>query len=331
MPKPIGHKPKFDAFTTRFPDATTAMVFAQFGLRGPHGQRIEDALRDLQALLSSSAGPIHVDRTINVSTGANYEHVVLAYWDNEGTYEEWWTAPDVASWWDRTDEDDSLEYWRAVSIIPLTRFESLHSAEANDNGVSHFVPIELTETHEYWGGMRDRIADSKHDALRPAGRHSSVIRSAGRVLFTNTENLCLIRTAQDWSRCVGEERVVYRGDVEPTLRRAVDFLATSESTAGCLSATYLQELAEGGLAPTDRTCIVAWWRSLGDLEEWTVHHPTHKAIFASFYRLLDAADNGDSDLHLWHEVSVMPEGAVTFEYVNCEPPRAMLDGQMAET
>ena len=328
MPEPVGHRPEFAAFTARFPASARTMVFCQFGIRGAAGAHLDAARRALDGLLGSEAGPVLVDRAVDISTAASGQQLALAYWDDQAAYDRWWASPEVADWWRDTEADDAVAHWRAVAVIPVERFESLHSAEALDNGVSHFVPIELTDKHEYWGGMRDRIADSSHDALEPVQRMATAETIGNRVSFVNPGNLCLIRTAQDWSRCAGNERAVYRVDVEPTLRAAADLLATDVST-GCLAASYLQELGADWVAPIERSCVIAWWTSLAHLEQWTIHHLTHKAIFGSFYRLLAAAEDGDSALHLWHEVCVLPEGAVTFEFVNCTPPEHLLSGAAA--
>ncbi|WP_406003248.1 phenylacetaldoxime dehydratase family protein [Streptomyces sp. NBC_00829] len=317
MRKPEGHQPSYPAFTSRFPDATDAIVFAQLAVEGTDLAEVTAAVRELDALLAGTAGPRHLDRVRPVQEAGEHTRIALAYWDSVESYRVWWSSSSVRSWWESLPDDGPLGYWREVATIPVTRFESLHSGEWHDNGVSHFTPIEVTEHHDYWGGMRDRIRDSHHDELAPGEAGDLTAAGNRRIIFTNPDNLCFIRTAQDWSHCQDAERTTYSETVAPTLRAGADYIGSHPDT-GCTSARYVQELDETWSQVQDRTCVLAWWLSLAHLEEWTVNHPTHQVIFGAFHQLLQRYEF-TIDLRLWHEVCVLPAGAAEFEYVNCLP------------
>ncbi|MCL6737475.1 phenylacetaldoxime dehydratase family protein [Streptomyces neyagawaensis] len=325
MRRPEGHRPSYPAFTARFPDATDAIVFAQFAVRGPDQAAVTAAARELDALLTGENGPRHVDRVRTVHEDEQHTRMALVYWDSVDSHRAWWSSKEVTTWWEELPEDGPLAYWREVATIPVRRFETMHSGEWPDNGVSNFTPIEVTELHDYWGGMRDRIRDSRDSELDPQEPDFRPCADGGRgrrVRFSNPDNLAFIRTAQDWSHCGEVERATYTRDVAPTLRAGAQYIADHRES-GCTTATYVQELDATWSTPQDRTCVLAWWVSLNHLEEWTVNHPTHQAIFGAFHGMLQRHDFR-LDLRLWHEVCVLPAGAAEFEYVNCAPGTGLL-------
>jgi phenylacetaldoxime dehydratase/aldoxime dehydratase len=323
MRRPEGHRPSYPAFTARFPDATDSVIFSQLGVQGAAG--VDAAAAELEALLSGAHGPRHVDRVRPLEPRGHEAAIALAYWDDEARYRAWCDSPPVHDWWRTRPTEGPLGYWRETAVIPLRRFESLHSGEWPDNGVSHFTPIEVTELHDYWGGMRDRIRDSHDNPLDPEAPQFAPRRLASlgrRVRFSNPGNLCLIRTAQDWSHCRDEERETYTRLVAPTLLAGARYIA-SHPDSGCVAAQLVEELDATWSRPQDKTCVIAWWVSLAQLEEWTVNHPTHQAIFSAFHQMLQRHDF-QLDLRLWHEVCVLPAGAAEFEYVNCPEDTGLL-------
>ncbi|MBA4866601.1 phenylacetaldoxime dehydratase family protein [Streptomyces sp. PSKA54] len=317
MHRPDGHRPGYPAFTSRFPEATDSVVFAQLAVQAANSAELEAGTKELDALLADAEGPRHLDRVRPVEESGKHTRIALAYWDSAESYHAWWSSQPVRDWWGSLPEEGTLGHWREIATIPVTRFESLHSGEWHDNGFSHFTPIEITDHHDYWGGMRDRIRASHHDDLASGGARAQSTVRGRRIRFTNPDNLCLIRTAQDWSHCQDAERTTYTQDVQPTLSAGASYIGANPDT-GCASARYVQELDETWSRPQDRTCVLAWWLSLAHLEEWTVNHPTHQAIFGAFHQMLRHHEFR-LDLRLWHEVCVLPAGAAEFEYVNCRP------------
>jgi aldoxime dehydratase len=116
---------------------------------------------------------------------------------------------------------------------------------------------------------------------------------------------------------------MYLGDVEPSLRAGMDFLAGPEGPPiGCLTNRYMTVLDPGG-APIAKTFGMSWWRSLADLERWAQSHPTHVAIFGAAMKYLQTM-GPTANLKLYHEVSVATAEQQRFEYRRCHPGTGML-------
>jgi hypothetical protein len=219
---------------------------------------------------------------------------------------------------------------RTSPRVPLERNETLHTHRREDyatSGLSQSAAVELPETqvHDYWGAARDRIAASHTDALEPAlpvfgplVREESETRGH-RVGVDVPGNVALIRTAQDWSAST-LYREKYLTDVKPVKDRGVDFLAENPGS-GCVAARNLDEESADG-TPLDRACTVAWFASLEHLMTWCRSHRTHLDIYASFFQMVGGGEG--LDVAFWHEVSVLPSGSVTAEYVNCDPRTGFL-------
>ncbi|MEV5386250.1 phenylacetaldoxime dehydratase family protein [Streptomyces sp. NPDC052721] len=178
----------------------------------------------------------------------------------------------------------------------------------------------------YWGAGRDRIAASATEALesalpvfepQAAGEAETLSR---RVTVEVPGNVALIRTAQDWSAGT-LYREKYLADVKPVKDRGVDFLATHPES-GCIAARNIAEESTDG-APLARASTVAWFASLDHLMTWCRSHRTHLEIYARFFQMIGGGE-GSLDVAFWHEVSVLPSGSVTTEYVNCHPRTGFL-------
>ena len=56
------------------------------------------------------------------------------------------------------------------------------------------------------------------------------------------DNICLIRSGQDWSDTDAAERKMYLDDVEPVLREGMDFLRDDGRSIGCFANRYMTVL-----------------------------------------------------------------------------------------
>ena len=88
------------------------------------------------------------------------------------------------------------------------------------------------------------------------------------------DNLCLIRSGQDWGDTEAAERKMYLDDVEPVLREGMDFLRDEGRSIGCYANRYMTVVGSDG-APTEKSYGMSWWKSLSALERWSESHPTH--------------------------------------------------------
>ncbi|GIN90640.1 phenylacetaldoxime dehydratase [Siminovitchia terrae] len=325
MAIPEGHAPKANAWSAVFSESVKEIIFAQFALQS-NGNKpaIVSFIKRIRASFELPNGPKHVDYAVHEKDTEGYRNdILLAYWDEEATYNSWISEQSVKEWFHGdVFVGDKVGYYREVVTIPVDRFETLQSSDNQKYGVSNFTPIEYTKVHEYFGSMRDRISISSTKPLEsPLDDNPSkpIVRDSfgKRVRVIVPDNLCLIRTAQDLSKSTGEEKQTYSDVVEPVLMQGVDFLIQNPVNSGCLSAKFVHELDSSG-KKNDETSVIAFFLSLGHLERWTHSHPTHISIYQSFYELLKK-HSFQIDLSLWHEVSVLESKSVDMEYVNCHP------------
>ncbi|MFJ6899546.1 phenylacetaldoxime dehydratase family protein [Streptomyces hokutonensis] len=333
MPRtaPPGHTPRFTAYSARFPEGTDAFVFAQYGCQAPSREEAERAAAGLAALFTGPDGPDLVDRGSFYDTAGAHNVALLAYWYDPSRHRRWRESETVRAAWDGLPAQGPVGHWREESVVPVERNETLHTHRREDyatSGLSQSGALELPETqvHDYWGAARDRIAASASEALEPAmpafePQDPGARETRGRRVSVDVPgNVALIRTAQDWSAST-LYRETYLADVKPVKDRGVDFLAENAGS-GCIAARNLTEEAADG-APLDRACTIAWFASLEHLMTWCRSHRTHLDIYASFFRMVGGGE-GPLDVAFWHEVSVLPSGSVTAEYVNCDPRTGFL-------
>jgi aldoxime dehydratase len=203
----------------------------------------------------------------------------------------------------------------------LDRVETLYSS-AHVQGVGHLADSlsgEIRE-HGYWGSARDRMPGAQRDRLDPKPGVTDVV--AGGIVVHEVENLCLIRSGQDWSETSGEERAMYLDEVEPTLRAGMDYLTTEGTEIGCIANRYARALDDSGRM-IDQSFGLSWWRSMAELDAWAKDHSTHKAIFGVAMRYL-GEHGGSGHLKLTHEVFVVEGARGRFEYRNCHPGTGLL-------
>jgi aldoxime dehydratase len=136
------------------------------------------------------------------------------------------------------------------------------------------------------------------------------------------ENLCLIRSGQDWTATEADERRLYLEDVEPVLRAGMEFLRDEGLGIGCFANRYMTVVDRDG-RDTEKSFGMSWWKSLSALERWAESHPTHVAIFGAAMKYL-ATLGPAAKLRLYHEVTVAAAHEQFFEYFNCHPGTGML-------
>lgn len=205
----------------------------------------------------------------------------------------------------------------------VARHETLFSSLGRPEGVAVIADGMSGEVqeHAYWGGMRDRIPLSQSDPMTPGGV-PELIRDGARLRVKAHDNLCLIRSGQDWSDTEASERKLYLDDVEPVLREGMDFLRDDGLVIGCYANRYMQVLSADGRA-SEKSYGQSWWKSLAALERWAESHPTHVKIFGAAMKYLSTL-GPSAKLRLYHEVTVAAADEQSFEYLNCHPRTGML-------
>jgi aldoxime dehydratase len=323
--KSASFTPPYPSFSARFPTSVVSVVMACFGVQhAPDASpdvvaRATDAVAGLAARLTGPDGAGSVDRAGYVDEAGYPTTVVIAYWTDAEAWSRWdaadpgWTAPAART--------GGLGFFLEVLTPSVDRFETLFSNDRLE-GVARLsgeLSGEIRE-HGYWGGARDRLPLGQTDELAAAGRPSA--DGNGLVRIAGQDNLCLIRSGQDWTGTAGDERRMYLEEVEPVLRAGMDFLRDEGTAIGCYANRYLTVQDDAG-APVDKTFGMSWWHSLEELDTWAESHPTHVAIFRVALKYLGTM-GAAAQLRLYHEVTVATAGQQRFEYLDCHPATGLL-------
>lgn len=326
MRMPEGWNAPYPAWSARHAAGTTEVVMAYFGVQAADDRAWLGALH---RRFAGPGGPARVELGRHVDRAGVPTLLTAAYWTSAAAYEHWRHASGFEAWWadpERLRGPHGL--YREVLTVPLERLETLFSTQV-PAGVAATAPAleGPVNEHAYWGGARDRIPISAVNALAsPFGQTLPRLGPAdtrGRRLRVRVpENLAVIHSAQDWSQCAGDERARYTGEVHPTLVEGMTFLRDHPLEVGCCDMRMVDELDSRGQA-VPRSYGFGYFLSLEHLERWAESHPTHLKIFGTFLTMVEAFQ-GQLDLRLWHEVSVLPGAGQVFEYLNCHPQTGLL-------
>lgn len=322
MPK--DWNPPVPAWKSTFADNASVVSMCVIGFQHPATVSVTAQLQELHAALPEADVR---DIASSDAGGGLHETVCIAYWVdvndaslslNSDAFNVFWSKHSAA--------DLSYGVFREMVNIPFDRRETLFSGPDHDHGMSQARtgaegPIK---DHMYWGGMRDRIPLSANDAIEAKFPLKVIELDDNRVVVEAHENLCIIRSGQDWSYCEGEQLREYQEEIEPTLKAGMAFLRDRGDEVNCYACRYMHDLEVDGTA-TNRSFGLAYFRTMKDLEDWAEFHPTHLAIFNTF---LGIAPKYGSDLQirLWHEVSVLPAHNQRAEYANCRKGTGLLGG-----
>ncbi|MEO0412993.1 MAG: phenylacetaldoxime dehydratase family protein [Pseudomonadota bacterium] len=325
---PENWEPPVDAWQSRFAPGVTEIVFAYFGVQSAPGGDITAFENWWQGTDDAAPAPSFITRA-QVRDASDMDNTVfIAYWPSRAEFEAWWVNEGVSSWWEEEARlNGPVGLWREVYSVPVDHFETLHSSQT-EHGVASLAADwgEPIKEHAYWGGMRDRVpASSQLDFASPieALPDIDIKETRGkRVVVGVPDNVCLIRSGQDLTLSSGKERETYQDVVRPHLTAGMAFLRDNPKETNCFSCRLMDETELDG-RPKQQTFGLAAFRSMEDLEDWSKSHPTHLAIFGSFFQMMEAHE-GHLDLKLWHEVLVADGRNTIAEYINCHPRTGFL-------
>ena len=321
---PEDYQPPYPAFVARHDAAVKQVVMAYFGVQheGVAPPAFAAALASIAERFAVPNGPRHWDRATYIDEAGYPTTVSVAYWDDKDAFNAWF--PEARNGWTGGEAEFSgIGTFIEVLSPEMDHYETLFSSLGRPEGVAVLaegLSGDIME-HAYWGGMRDRIPASQSDALSPSGAPSQV-RDGASVRVTPQENICLIRSGQDWTDTDTSERQMYLQDVEPVLRAGMDFLRDDGVAIGCFANRYMTIIDRDG-KPTEKTYGMSWWKSLAALERWSESHPTHVRIFGAAMQYLSQLGPA-AKLRLYHEVTVAKAADQFFEYRNCHGKTGML-------
>ena len=282
----------------------------------------------MNAFFADGAGPDNVERSAFVDRAGARNLVSTAYWMSPARYRQWRQASGYEAWWLAPERATGPSgHFEEVLSVPTDRFETLFSTEnlVGAAGTGQKIRGPIRE-HNYWGAMRDRIPAAFDNGL--ASRHGETLPRLGRdesrglrLSVTVPENLAVIRSGQDWTRCRDAELATYEESVRPVLVEGMDFLRDHPDETGCCDMRLAFEVAADG-TPLKKSFGLGYFLTLAHLERWAESHPTHLAIFHRFIAM--AQKHQALDLRLWHEVSVLPGAGQVFDYINCHPETGLI-------
>jgi len=322
---PDDYQPPYPSFVARHRPAVERVVMAYFGIqyRGAPPLARAAALRSIAQAFAAPGGPKHWDRAEYVDQ-AGYANVVsVAYWDDQNMFEAWFPAA-RDGWTGAKNNFAGLGTFIEVLSPSVNDYETLFSSLGRPEGVATLADAFSGEVmeHAYWGGMRDRIPNSQIGEMAPAGS-PALVRDGDRVRVKPHDNICLIRSGQDWGDTEAAERKMYLDDVEPVLREGMDFLRDQGLSVGCFANRYMKVVDRDG-GPTEKSYGMSWWKSLAALERWAESHPTHVRIFGAAMKYLSSLGPA-AKLRLYHEVTVARAADQFFEYRGCHERTGMLN------
>lgn len=335
MSKPEGHKPAVQRYSAEFPPDVRTVRSLYLGIQRKDalGASLQTFLAETNALFALSNGPDHVDMARLTDPEGYDTAFCVAYWTDEAAHGLWANSAQVSDWWSDPDKlsGDTGYFWESLSTT-LGNAETIAFKEYI-RGLSACPHAQIAAMDEsgYWGGARDRIPNSGHDAFEPtraAIRYTPHDASLGQRVFVGAPaNLCLIRSGVSWEACGEEQLTSYRTNIEPKLDTGMEFLRQNPEETGCLSLRQVRVItAKGDDAP--EAYSAGYFLSLGHLERWSKSHPTHLAIYSRAQ--MERKKYGEKlELRTYHEVYVQNLDA-RFEYLNCHGRTGLLPIQFLD-
>lgn len=323
--RPAGFEPEYVAWEPRFDTEVEGVFLAIIGTE-ERGAGAELLRRRIVGTFGLPSGPEILETGKTRESFGVPGQIWFAYWRDREAYVRWFNQSEVLELWsDDALLDGDIGLWREECWISLDHNETSYSRDAGLTGLGHLSDgLAETHVHGYWGSARDRIvaaADSDLEGVKPST--AAMVSGLGRRIKVQAPaNTCLIRTSQDLNLASPEQLEVYHEQVAPTLFAGLQFLRTGGREEGCIGMRLIDEIEEAG-SGLGRTCGIGFFNSLGDLEHWTHDHPTHGAIMTAFIGMVQRFE-GQPGLHLWHEITVFPEGCLRAEYVNCADESGLL-------
>ncbi|GKT94851.1 phenylacetaldoxime dehydratase [Colletotrichum tofieldiae] len=346
---PVDFVPPFPAYSAGFPKETKDLVFAVIGAQYASAASADGAaIAQLTKFTTSKAvdaesRPQFAEWASVTDSFGYYNIAHLAYWPSRTSFEQWTGCSGFRQWWENLNIESQSHGWFLEVFSPtIDRFETVFSNNEVPEGAAHMRErvIGLIKEHVYWGSMRDRMAAAQSDEL--VGEKFDQAKTNGtnehrdmksdddrtpipcRVRIPGKKNLAVIRSGQDWSDTLSEERKLYLETMHPVLIRGMDFLRDQGSEVGCHNCRFMNLIDPAtGETDKDRTFGLAYFDDIGSLEQWAKQHSTHLEIFGGFLQYAKKLDNKVS-LRLFHEVLVLKPEQQLFEYVGCHSGTGLL-------
>ncbi|KAF2469798.1 phenylacetaldoxime dehydratase [Lindgomyces ingoldianus] len=331
---PASYVPPFPAYVSRYPRSIKEIVMAIIGVQYrskdlDDGVVISQLSEFMTASSSKSIQPTSWELASVTDQAGAYNVAIIAYWPSAATHKEWGSASGFEAWWQGLEAGETHGWFLEVLSPSMDRWEDVYSGNEAIEGAAHMREGVSGPIHEhaYWGSMRDRIPAAQTDDLAGEAVGSSTLdggKTASRVQVPGRKNLAVIRSGQDWSATLPEERRLYLETMHPVLLKGMNFLRDHGSEIGCYSCRLMSIIDAGTQKPDkDRTFGLAYFDDLASLEKWSREHKTHLDIFGGFLQYAKKLNN-EISLEVFHEVLVLRPEQQYFEYIGCHTGTGML-------
>ncbi|MBL4800942.1 MAG: phenylacetaldoxime dehydratase family protein [Emcibacter sp.] len=329
---PKGWKPPYPAWSADLSTDHSHVIIVYYGIQYKDGDYNSDSIKTFAEKMSLSLQTAHAPENVERGTFVDQQEyqndILICYWSSLAEFNHWQNSAPLVHWLNEPERlSGNTGFWIERLVVPLNKFESNFSSP-DPVGAAALTKRDMIgpiKEHAYWGSMRDRIPASLTDDFKAAEIQidNTAVQSRGQtILLYAPDNLCVIRSGQDWTFCKEDERKSYLQDVHPVLEAGMDYLKQNPLDSGCLSCRLVTE-SDSNNRPVQKSFGLVYFKSMDYLEDWSKNHPTHLKIFQNFHALVQKF-NFDLDLRLWHEVAILDKKTTQFQYINCHNKTGLL-------
>lgn len=317
--RPEGHEPPIARHSAALkPSSRIAVLF--LGVQSQDGAAIRTALAALpECIQTVTDAPDYRDDAVFTDKSGYLNHVVALYWLDARTYQAWSNGQSIANWRNEALTNLNVGVWLEPVIVNAERAETITFKEFR-RGFSGCPASALqpTEGSGYWGAARDRVPASAYDRFEPAVELADGWRCTPEARYHAIQppgNMAMIRSGVSWEKCEGDQLKDYIERIKPKLDEGMIYLRDHPRESGCLTLRQVAAVDDSGQQLAEGYSL-GMFLSLGHLESWAEHHPTHLSIYA---RAMAARKKYQDALQLrtYNEIFILDDHNPAFEYFNC--------------
>lgn len=331
--RPEGHEPRAPRWRLVWDQPYSLLSSLYVGVevrREDHHGRSEFLGVVAEARAAGKAGVPDAAELVTAETDADFITLVfVAYWKDANAFEQWMSSSSLVRWFNGLDAA-TLDFgaWMEIVQAPPDRVETIYSDPRYKFGLANCGGLSLQPMtlNGYFGAARDRLPASAIDPLDGAGSlNTTALQRSGlgrRLRAGVGHNTAVIRSGQYWEPASGEQLVDYDTELQPKLARGMQHLVEHADTNGTMSLRILTSVDATTLEGRRETSVLAYFRSLAQLEKWAASHPTHLDIYKHAIDM-NRKYGDQRTVVTWHEVFVLTTSS-RFEYVNCRAGTGLL-------
>lgn len=301
----------------------------ELGVQSPSGVHAAKIVEAIKTGIDGNYAPHHRESSSFIDAAGLKTQVFTLYWKGYEPYQQWIESRPNGWWHAAVPIGGNIGVFFERCKIRMMDTETSFSSRSPE-GYARIADCMSgpTDSHEYFGSIRDRIPRAQAESLvadrLPSLEGKCPLDAQGHLLTVRApRNLCIIRSGQVYEECDEEEEALYLSSTKPLLDHAMASLTNDGLDCGCLSNRYLCLENELG-QPLKKTWSVSVWTSLDALMAW-VKTEEHRRIFAAGMKHFRQSEmrGKTSGLKLWHEVAVLDEDQF-FQYFNCHKKTGLL-------